>query len=85
MPGPAIRMVNEDVELLSRDPIQGHWLPPPWGLDPGECKQTLLPLADVVKAMLDGLVSAAARQLLPIAAPINLISLRLGDNLCAEH
>lgn len=35
--------------------------------------------------MLDGLVSAAARQLLPIAATINLISLRLGDNLCAEH
>jgi len=24
MPGPALRMVNEDVELLSRDPIQGH-------------------------------------------------------------
>jgi len=24
MPGPAIRVVNEDVELLSRDPIQGH-------------------------------------------------------------
>ena len=35
--------------------------------------------------MLDGLVSAAARQLLPIAATINLISLRLGDNLSAEH
>jgi|GraSoiStandDraft_41_1057321.scaffolds.fasta_scaffold266995_6 hypothetical protein len=25
MPDPAIRMVNEDVELLSSDPIQGHW------------------------------------------------------------
>jgi len=24
MPSPAIRMVNENVELLSRDPIQGH-------------------------------------------------------------
>jgi len=24
MPDPAIRMVNEDVELLSSDPIQGH-------------------------------------------------------------
>jgi hypothetical protein len=25
MPDPAIRMVNEDVELLSSDQIQGHW------------------------------------------------------------
>jgi hypothetical protein len=24
MPDPAIRMVNEDVELLSSDPFQGH-------------------------------------------------------------
>jgi len=24
MPDPAIRMVNEDVELLSSDPIEGH-------------------------------------------------------------
>jgi hypothetical protein len=34
MPGRAIRMVNENVELLFRDPIQGHCLPPPEGSNP---------------------------------------------------
>jgi hypothetical protein len=29
MPDPAIRMVDEDVELLSSDPIQGHWTASP--------------------------------------------------------
>jgi hypothetical protein len=48
---PAIRVVNEDRERFSRDPIQGHWLPRPKGSTPVDVvNETVLLLAEVVKA-----------------------------------
>jgi hypothetical protein len=50
MPDLPTRMVNQDVDLLSRDPIQGHLTTSPEGPTSVNVTETLPPHAEVVKA-----------------------------------
>jgi hypothetical protein len=76
MPDPAIRMVNEDVEQLSRDAIQGQLTASPLGSTPVHV--TLRPITRAVKSGFSvpssegtariGLVLAFLPTLLPASA-----------------
>jgi hypothetical protein len=61
MPDLPIRMVNEDVDLLSRDPIQGHLTTSPEGPTSVSVRETLPPHAEVVKARPEVRASSRSR------------------------